>query len=837
MKKLRINFLSVTRFSAQQSSISSVSSNYYQARKGMPKNLLLWLFVSFFSLSAASSFGQKYTLSGYVKDASNGEYMIGATVFIKELGTGTTTNQYGFYSITLDQGNYNVVISFIGFNDTKFTIDLSKDIRRNTDLSAGAILTDEFEVVGEKSNENTDGTQMGKVDLEVEKIKALPAFLGEVDIMKTIQFLPGVQSAGEGNTGFYVRGGGPDQNLILLDEAVVYNASHLFGFFSVFNADAVKSIELTKGGMPANYGGRLASVLDISMKEGNSKEFHGEGGIGLISSRLTLEGPIKKDTSSFIISARRTYIDVLAEPFIPDTAAFAGSGYFFYDLNAKVNYRLSDKDRLFLSGYFGRDVFTFNDTESDFRVRIPWGNATTSLRWNHLFSDKLFLNTTAIFTDYQFEFGASQSQFEFKLFSGIRDYNLKMDFNYYPSIRHNVKFGMNYIYHTFTPNNASARSGDVEFDTGELNKMFAHEAAGYIQDEFDVSDKFKVNAGLRYSYFRQVGPFTRFNKDLNFTNVDTIDYGRGEKVADYGGLEPRISMRYRLPHESSIKAAYTLNYQYIHLASLSGVALPTDTWIPSSDRVKPQIGTQYNLGYFRNFKENLYEASVEVYYKDMNNLVEYREGAAPENDVNDNADNQLVFGDGYSYGAEFFLKKRTGKLNGWIGYTWSKTDRIFDDLNNGLKFPARYDRRHDLSIVAIYDLNDRWKFGATFVYATGSAITLPVQRYVIEGQIVNEFGERNGLRMNPFHRSDISATFTPKGTKMKRDPVTGEKVEVKKRIQSTWNFSIYNVYNRANPYFIFFDNEGSLADGTLDISAQQVSLFPILPSVTWNFKF
>lgn len=766
------------------------------------------------------STAQRHTISGYVKEASTGELLVGANVYVKELLKGTTTNTYGFYSITLPEGNYTVVVSYIGFTDSSRVVELNEDIRHNVSLKSAAVLAKEVEITGERSDKNTEDAQMGVVELEMKQIKELPAFMGEVDLLKTIQLLPGVQSAGEGNAGYYVRGGGPDQNLILLDEGVIYNASHLFGFFSVFNSDAVKNIELTKGGMPAQYGGRLASVLDVTMKEGNNRQYEATGGIGLISSRLTLEGPIKKDTASFMISGRRTYIDVLAAPFIPDTSAFSGSGYYFYDLNGKANWTISDKDRLFLSGYLGKDIFTFSNNDDNFKVKVPWGNSILALRWNHLFSDKLFANTTAIYSDYNFAFEATQSDFDFRLFSGIRDWNGKVDFNYFPSIRHDVKFGMHYTFHTFTPSSVTARQGETTFDTGEILKQYAHEGALYINDEFDVTENLRINAGIRYSGFRQVGPFSRFVKDEIGTSVDTVNYASGENVATYTGLEPRLTVRYRLNDKSSVKAAYTLNYQYIHLASLSGVSLPTDVWVSSSDKVKPQEGTQYAVGYFRNFADNRWESSVELYYKDMTNLVEYQEGSLPEDDIADNADNNFTFGDGTAYGAEFFLKKRTGKATGWIGYTWSKTMRKFEEINNGKEFPAKYDRRHDLSIVLAYRLNDRWSFGGTFVYGTGNALTLPVARYVVEGRVVNEYTERNGYRMTPYHRMDVAATLHGKPGK---------------RFTSDWVFSVFNLYNRANPYFIYFDNTGNLAQGDLDIQAYQVSLFPILPSVTWNF--
>ena len=790
---------------------------------------------------------EKHTISGYIKEASTGEDLIGANIYIQELFKGTSTNQYGFYSITVPEGDYTLRVSYLGFSDYSQKITLNKNFRVNIPLQNAAIVTEEIVIESEKPEENVKSGTMGTIGMEVQQIKALPALLGEVDVLKTIQLLPGVQTAGEGNSGFYVRGGGPDQNLILLDEAVVYNASHLFGFFSVFNADAIKNIKLIKGGMPANYGGRLASVLEISMKEGNSKQWQVEGGIGLISSRLTVQGPIKKDVSSFIISGRRTYADLFIPLFTKGEKgqAFKGTGYYFYDLNTKLNYILSDKDRLFLSGYFGRDVFNFNQGEDGFRTKVPWGNATTSIRWNHLFNDKLFMNTSLIFSDYDFSFEIGQSDFELKLFSGITDYNAKLDFSYYPTIRHNVKFGANYIFHEFTPSSASARQGEVEFDTGEIIRQYAHEGAFYINDEFDLTDRLKVNAGLRYSLFAHVGPFTRYRKDLLGNTTDTLYYKNNETIQTYSGLEPRMTVRYQLNNNSSVKAAYTFNYQYIHMATISGVSLPADLWVASSDIVKPQEGTQYAAGYFRNLMDNRYESSVELYYKTMLNMVEYKEGYLPGDNIMNNTDNNLTFGDGESYGIELFLKKRTGDLTGWVGYTLSKTTRTFEAINDGEPFPTKYDRRHDLSVVASYEIkrsaspvdsdtsqskggikrwfkSKDWTFSGAFVFATGDAITLPVSRYVFEGNIVNEYGARNSFRMADYHRLDIGVTW--KGKK-------------RKRFESSWNLSVYNVYSRANPYFIYFDNEGDWDDGTLEIKAKQVSLFPILPSLTWNFKF
>ncbi|MDQ3050345.1 MAG: TonB-dependent receptor [Bacteroidota bacterium] len=780
----------------------------------------------------------RFTISGYVKDTKTGEYLIGANVYLKELLKGTSTNQYGFYSLTVEEGEYTLVFTFLGYQEQEQKITLNKNYRINAEMADAAYIASEVVITGEREDKNVESTQMGQMELEVEQIKTLPAFMGEVDILKTIQLLPGVQSAGEGNAGYYVRGGGPDQNLVLLDEAVVYNASHLFGFFSVFNADAVKNVSLIKGGMPAQYGGRLASVLDISMKEGNSKEYHVEGGLGFIASRLTIEGPIKKDTASFIISGRRTFIDLfLREPFVDDESDAAGNSYFFYDLNTKINYRLSDKDRLFISGYFGRDVFSFSSAESGFKVKVPWGNATASARWNHLFNDQLFLNTTLVFSDYNFSFTGEQQQFEFKLYSGIRDWNGKIDFNYFPSILHNVRFGINYTYHTFTPSNVSARSGETQFDLGEIVKLFSHEGAAYINDEWDISDRISINGGLRYTYFNQVGPFTRYIQDENLEISDTINYKSGESVQMYHHVEPRLSGKLTLTKTSSLKASVTQNYQYIHLASLSSASLPTDVWVPSSTNVKPQIGWQYAMGYFKNFKNNLWETSVEVYYKEMKNQVEYREGAQPDDDIKNNQDNNFVFGEGWSYGAEFFVKKVKGRLNGWVGYTLSWTERKFPDLNNNKTFPAKYDRRHDVSIVLTYELNKKWTFGATWVYATGNSLNLPQSRLFLNGpvdlsqyfsdpsvpsQIYYEYGDRNSYRQNTYHRLDISATLT---------------VKKKKRWESSWNFSVFNVYNRYNPYFIYFDDYIDEGTGQYKLQAKQVSLFPIIPSVTYNFKY
>jgi hypothetical protein len=796
---------------------------------------LLLLIISL--LSFLDAFSQtKNTLSGYITDAKSGEAIIGARISVPNLKQGTITNSYGFYSLTVESGVQTFEFKSIGLDTEIKQIDLTNDVIFN--LEMGSTLTELQEVkVNAKKGENVNSTKIGQIELNINEIKTLPAFMGEVDIIKTIQLLPGVSSVSEGGQGFYVRGGGPDQNLVLLDEGVVYNAAHLFGFFSVFNADAVKSVNLIKGGIPANYGGRMSSVLEVNMNEGNNKKFKVKGGLGVIASRLTIEGPLKKDKGSFIISARRTYIDLLMKAAIPDSSAFSGSGYYFYDLNLKLNYKLGEKDRIFLSGYYGKDQFTFGNKDDNFKVNMPWGNGIAALRWNHLFTNKLFLNLTTTFSDYKFSFGSEQDQFKIALNSGVRDLGAKADFSYFPNTRHKIKWGLDYIYHVFTPATVTASSEDIVFDTGKAQKLFSHESAIYLLDEFDVNEKFKINAGLRYSMYQHVGPFTRFVKGDISKPDSTIEYSKGDLIKFYHGLEPRISARWLLGDNSSIKAGYTYNYQYVHLASLSAVSLPTDIWYPSTDLAKPQKGWQGSVGYFRNFNNDKYEVSVELYYKGMKNLVEFKEGALPGDNVNDNTDNLLVYGQGWAYGAEFFIKKSFGKLTGWIGYTLAKTERKFPDLNNGNVFPAKYDRRHDLSVVAGYKLNDRWTFGAAFIYATGNTLTLPTSWYVQDQNLLFNYGSRNSTRMAPYHRLHISITFYDKAYKIKHDETTGEEIQVKRKFRSNCAFSVYNVYNRANPFFVYVDNDGNFLNGNFDIKVKQVTLFPIIPSLTWNFEF
>ena len=792
------------------------------------------------ALAPAVTFAQeKYTISGEIRESRTGETLIGAVVFLAGTPYGATTNNFGYYSITAPAGEYQLKVSFVGFQEIVRSLQLNKNEVINFNLEE---YNSRDLVIQADRNRNTESTDMGRIELPIDQIKKLPVVFGEVDILKTIALLPGVQSAGEGNTGFYVRGGGIDQNLILLDNATVYNASHLFGFFSVFNADAVKNIELFKGGVPSGYGGRLSSVLDISLRDGNYKEFHGTGGVGTIASRFTAEGPIKKDTSSFIISGRRTYIDFLLKPLINSRPNIQGTGYYFYDLNAKFNYKLGSKDWISLSAYLGRDVFSFNSAKAGFSTKIPWGNATSTLRWNHVFSPKLFMNTLFYFTDYSFSFEGGQEEFTFGLKSGIRDYGSKIQFSYFPNPNHKVKWGVDYTYHIFTPNNTYASSGDTQFNLNNSSRLNSHESAAYIQDEWDINEKLKVNIGLRQSYFLHTGSFTRYVYPettglIGAGSPETITYGNGEKVADYWGFEPRLSGRYLIKEGASIKAGYNRNFQYIHLNSFSPTSLPTDVWLPSTDRLRPQFSDQYSIGYFRDFKENKWESSVELYYKDMFNVSEYQEGADPSQTVNDNIDNLLWFGKGWSYGAEFFLKRNTGNVTGWIGYTWAKTMRQFDEINEGRPFPSRWDRRHDFNFVMNYKINERADIGFVFVYATGNAITLPTSRYFYQGNVIDVYGDRNSFRMAPYHRADISLNLISKNS-IERQEMARLNPQLKKRVfVSSWNFSIYNLYNRRNPYFIYFAAEGDFSQGSFQTKAYQVSLFPILPSVTWNFEF
>ncbi len=784
----------------------------------MGKHIFLLFFL--FAVFAASA-QNKYTINGYVRDSLSRETLIGASLQVRELSRGVSTNQYGYFSITLPEGEYTFVVSFVGYFPFEQKIKLNGDQELNVSLFSKSSLSQEIVISAKKRDANVKSAQMGQIDLSMNRMRSVPVIFGEVDPLKTLQLFPGVSNAGEGNSGLYVRGGGPDQNLILLDDAVVYNTGHLFGFFSIFNGDAIKNISLIKGGMPAQYGGRLSSVLDISMKDGNMKNFQAEGGIGSISSRLAIQGPVVKDKASFMVSGRRTYIDALVKPFIKKGSQFYGSGYYFYDLNAKFNYKFSNKDRLYISGYFGRDVFDFVNNQRQFDVNIPWGNATMTARWNHVFNKKLFMNTTFVYNDYDFALGAFQNNFNFSLKSGIRDLSYKTDLDHYLTPEHKLKYGVQYTYHRFSPSIISGQQDSVVFNPNNAQLKYAREMAAYVQDDWEISDRLKLNYGLRWSGFQQVGPLTNYTTDDFGNRLDSLVFKKGDHIKFYHGLEPRATLRYSIDDETSIKGAVSRNRQYIHLVSNAGTTLPTDVWVPSTFRVKPQLSWQYSAGFFKNFNDNTYETSIEVYYKSMENQIEYREGYTPS--IKD-PEEEFVFGNGWSYGAEFFFNKTKGRFTGWIGYTLAWSWRKFPDLNKGNKYPAKFDRRHDLSVVGLYEFNSKWKLSTVFVYASGNAASLPEKFYLIEGVLTQQYSNINQYRLPSYHRLDISATYTPVPKKQRK-------------VSSSWNFSIYNAYSRRNPYFFYFDQTGSAFDGSLQVQAKQVSLFPVIPSVTYNFKF
>ncbi|NQU33538.1 MAG: carboxypeptidase-like regulatory domain-containing protein [Bacteroidetes bacterium] len=750
---------------------------------------------------------EKFTLSGYVKDASSGEELIGATIYIEELKSGGTTNVYGYYSLTIPKGNYHIRYSYIGFESNTVVIDLSKSQINDLELKVQESTLNEVVIKGEADDANIRSAEMGVVKMDIKEINKIPVLFGEMDIIKTLTLMPGVSSGGEGKGGFYVRGGNTDQNLILLDEAPVYNASHLMGFFSVFNSDAIKDMTLYKAGIPAKFGGRLSSVLDVHMKEGNQKKYSVSGGLGLISSRLTIEGPIVKDKGSFIVSGRRTYADVLFGLFDKD---FSDMSLFFYDLNAKANYRIGENDRLFISGYFGKDKL---GTE---KFGFNWGNTTGTLRWNHLFNSRLFSNTTLIYSSYNYQINITQSNSEFEISSGIEDYHIKQDFTFFANTDNTVKFGMDVIYHTFKPGDLIS-AGELQIDNIIIDKKHAFESGIYLSNEQKLGSRVKLDYGIRFSLFNEVGPGSVFQYDSDGEIINEKIYNKGELIESYFEPEPRLSMSYLLNESSSLKASFQRNAQYIHLLSASTSDNPTDVWVPSSSLIKPEKANQYSVGYFRNFLNNTFETSIEVYYKDMYDLVDYKDGA--DILLNEHVEADLVFGKGRSYGVELLLKKNLGKFTGWVGYTLSKTERQFDAINSGDWFSARQDRTNDVSVVGMYDINDRLAVSASWLYYTGDAVTMPSGQYLIDGNIVPLYTERNGYRMPDYHRLDLSLTLKGKQTQ---------------KFQSSWNFSIYNAYARQNAYSISFE-ESETVPGTME--AVQFSLFSIIPSVTWNFKF
>ncbi|MEO6188996.1 MAG: TonB-dependent receptor, partial [Saprospiraceae bacterium] len=610
--------------------------------------------------------------------------------------------------------------------------------------------------------------------------------------------------------GLYIRGGGPDQNLVLLDEAIVYNTGHLLGFFSIFNSDAIKNTTLIKGSMPAEYGGRISSVIDVQMKDGNDQNFSVDGGIGIISSRLTVQGPISKNKSSFIVSGRRTYALDLAQPFISKTN-FAGTNYYFYDLNTKINYRLSDKDRIYLSGYFGRDVFSFNNSDRGFNVNLPYGNATGTLRWNHVIAKNIFSNISLISNNYNFKLSATQEDFSVTVKSGVRDYSFKSDLDYYPNTSHHIKVGLRYTYHHLTPNLVNASNGEVNFAT-KLEPKNGHENEIYILDNWKIRRNIGINYGLRMSNFIQVGPYKGV----------TQSYGKGEIVKTYFVPEPRIVFNYGLNDNSSLKGGVTVASQYIHLVSNSGSTLPTDIWVPSSQLVKPQIGIQYSIGYYRNFLNDEVETSMEVYYKDLHHQLDYKESYIE--DFSAEVENEFVTGKGRAYGLELFIAKKKGTLTGWLGYTLSRTERWFDKIENGRVFRAVYDRPHDFTAVANYQLSKKWNVSSSFIYSTGRAFTPIKSLFIIDARPNVEYGPRNSQRLEDYHRMDIAFVYDNKDTKASN-------------FHSSWAFSIYNLYNRKNPFFTYTDFDSNIYSGNAQAKSVKVSIFTIIPSVTWNFSW
>ncbi|WP_439882914.1 TonB-dependent receptor [Pontibacter sp. MBLB2868] len=762
-------------------------------------------------------------LTGTVLDQESGTALPGATVYLQEKQSiGAITGSDGMFKLVAPAGIYTVVVKSIGYKPQEQSVLLNENRQLIFRLSPAAYDVQEVQVITNRKPPLTETAAMGQLEIPLETIKSLPVLFGETDILKTVQLLPGVQAGGEGNTGFYVRGGGADQNLVLLDKATVYNPGHLFNFFSVFNSDAIENTTIIKGNMPARYGGRLSSVLDIGMKEGNPADYQAEGGVGLIASRLTVQGPVLKEKSSFILSGRRTYIDVLTNPFLKDTEQ-GGVPYHFYDLNGKLSYTLNNKDRLYLGGYYGRDVGRLKLSDGRFISDFFWGNSNATLRWNHLFSDNHFMNASAVLSNYNFEFSWEYGGYTTLLQTGVRDYSVNLDFDFTPNVRHHLEYGIQYTYHKLLPRTGQAEGLDeVNFKTDRIRTKYAHETALYLSDDWNVTDKLLVSIGLRSSYFMQVGPFSLYRFNENQMVTDSTRYGDGEKVKAFQTLEPRLSLRFELNKNASVKAAFSRSAQYLHLVSNAYSTLPLDVWVPSSAIVAPQKASQFAVGYFQSIANNQYEGSVEMYYKDMENQLEYREGFAP-GPSNRDLEYEFVSGSGLSYGIELFLRKNFGDLQGWLGYTLSRTTRTFPELNDGETFPARFDRRHDVSVVATYKLNERWTFGGTFVYGTGQATTLPQRRYAIEGNVVYQYGDRNSFRMEPTHRLDLAATL---------------EARKRKNLNSSWTFSIYNVYGRRNPFLYYIDNEGLPYSGQTTLQAKKVSIIPFpLPSVTWNFSW
>jgi hypothetical protein len=766
------------------------------------------LFVAILLVSKISA--QKFTISGTVKDKANGEDLIGATVTIKELtGVGTVTNVYGFYSLTLDKGEYILMYKSLGFNVEEVKINLNENLTIDMELSENSTSLKAFEVVAEDVNQNVTKVEMGVEKMNPKSIETIPVLMGEKDIIKTLTLKPGIKTAGEGNGGFFVRGGGADQNLILLDEAIVYNASHLLGFFSIFNSDVIKDVTLYKGGMPAQYGGRGSSVMDVTMRDGNSKKIGVSGGIGIISSRLTLEGPIVKDKGSFIVSGRRSYADFFLK--LSKKEAIKNSRLYFYDLNLKANYKFTSKDRLYLSAYLGRDVLSVQN-----QFKFNWGNVTGTVRWNHLFNTKLFSNTSIIASKYDYEFNIGSGKEQLGVKAYIKDYNIKQDFTYFLNEKNTIKFGLNAIHHTFGPGELT--SADTDVNSLKIKDKLAVESAIFIQNEQKINGIITVLYGLRFSMFNYIGN----NDTIKTFNDEGIQvkskyYRKNELINTQGGFEPRLAVKYALNDVSSLKLSYNRNYQYLHLLTNATTSSPTDSWVPSSNNIKPQIVDQIALGYFRNLKSNTYEFSIETYYKNLQNQIDYRNGA--DLFLNGDVEKELVYGKGIAYGAEFYLKRNKGKLTGWVSYTYSRSLRKFDEINAGEFYPARQDIIHDISIVGMYKINEKWVVSSSWVYRSGIAVTYPTGKYTIDNVTAPAYSDRNGSRFPAYHRLDFGVTWYNKKTD---------------KFESNWNFSIYNVYGRQNAYSIAFKDDPNNPGQTI---AEQTALFSIIPSVAYNFKF
>lgn len=744
----------------------------------------------------------KITISGYVKDTKTGEALIGASVYITNEKRGTTSNAYGFYSISAKKtDSLGVVISYQGYQPELFTIAGKNDKTIDYSLQEKSNELTEVVVSSVRNDNNISKSRMSVISIPMKQIRTLPAIGGERDILKIIQLLPGVQSGQEGTTGFYVRGGNTDQNLVQLDEATIYNPNHLFGLFSTFNTNALNSVTLIKGGYPAQYGGRLSSILDITMKEGNKKKFSGEGGIGLISSNLTLEGPIKKNKSSFIISGRRTFIDLLTPLVVPKNKN--NTNYYFYDVNAKVNFELTKNDHLYLSFFKGLDNAKYAGANS-LNYGINFGNSTGTARWNHLFNKKLFANTSFIYNDYHLSLTTTQDQYYALLYTGIKDINVKTDFSYFTSSSQTIKAGVNYSYSTLFPSTSSAkvpRNGNIgKPSLDSIQRKYSSQVAFYVNDDITMSENISASVGLRVPLF--------ISRDIQYLRY-----------------EPRATIKYQLDNATSLKAAYTVMNQFQHLVPSSTASLPTDIWISSSKVVKPQTSQQWALGFFKNFEDNTYEASIEGYYKTMNNQVLFKEGA--QSLQSDDIDSKLTFGKGRSYGVEVFVKKNVGKLTGWLSYTLSFTNQKFDSLNFGNQFPFAYDKRHNISVVSTYDVNKRWTFSAAFVFTSGGAFTLPTGRAAVYGDgtlydgTYYDYTGRNNYRYRSYHRLDLSAIYH------RPAKIFG------KKYNSEWVFSVYNIYSRHNPYFIYLTKDAV----TSQVQAREVSLLPIIPSISYNFKF